>query len=196
MPGRFRRFIYGEPGWSDYLFRTPPKQPDARAVYLGGAGLITAFRGGQTIWGLPPSAYVFQALGDVFITFWGAMWIIVGLVVFVVSLTGHKHPDWDRLSAFAMLMLWWVWGLLYLISVPLDPTGDRWATDLTIGFGLIITGFVLAAGVVQGLRKTHEIFLRETAQHRVAELEQDFLTIAAENERLQLENATLRGRTT
>ena len=61
---------------------------------------------------------------------------------------------------------------------------------------LCIVDCMTSAIQVQGLRKTHEIFLRETAQHRVAELVQDFLTIAAENERLQLENATLRGRTT
>lgn len=186
--GNIRRFIFGQPGWSDYLFRQPPGIPDARMVYLGGAGIITAFRGIQTIWGTAPVGYMWGVLGNTFITFWGWTWIVVGVTVVGVSLTGHRHPDWDRLSAFAMLMLWWVWGFIYLGSAIFDPTGDRRALDFSLAIGLIFTGVVLSAGVIQGLRKTHEIWLRQQAEARIRQLESAILLIAEENNTLRSEN--------
>jgi hypothetical protein len=184
--GRVKTFLFGQPGWSDYLFRTPPAQPDARTVYLAGAGLITALQGGSYLWGVPPGAYLFSILGSIFITFWGWMWIFIGLSAVGVALTGHRHPDWDRLAAFAVMMLWWVWGFIYLLSAIIAADTDRQTTDLLIGLRLILTGLVLSAGVVQGLRKTHEIWLRERAESRVRELEATVLAFAAENESLRL----------
>ncbi len=184
--GRVRRFLLGQPGWSDYLFRTPPDQPDARTVYLAGAGLITGLQGAGYIWGIPPGAYLFTLLGPVFIVFWGWVWIAVGIAAAVVAFTGHRHPDWDRLAAFAVMMLWWIWGFIYLFSALLASDDGRQNTDLLIGLRFILTGIVLSAGVVQGLRKTHEIWLRERAEERVRELEKTVLDFAAENESLRL----------
>lgn len=182
---RFREFVFGEPGWSDYLFRKPPKQPDARTVYLGGVGLITALRGAQTLWGQPPAAYLFTALGNVFVAFWGWVWLLIGVATFVVSLSGHKHPDWDRLAAFTIMSLWFTWGAIYLVSSFLAPDDDRRTTDLIAGLVLIGTGIVLAAGVVQGLRKSQEIWLRQRTEETVRELGQGLLKMAKENEELR-----------
>jgi hypothetical protein len=185
--GRIKNFIFGEPGWSNYLFRSPPDQPDARTVYLAGVGLTTALQGSSYVWGIGPTAWLFLELGPIFIMFWGWIWMIVGLTAVGVAFTGHRHPDWDRLAAFAVMMLWWVWGLIYLFSALFAPDDDRQTADLLIGLRLILTGLVLSAGVVQGLRKTHEIWLRERAEDRVRELEQGLLMMAAENEALRLQ---------
>jgi hypothetical protein len=190
--GRIRRFIFGQPGWSDYLFQIPPKQPDARAVYLAGTGLITAIRGAQTVWGQPPQAWLFVELGSVFVLFWGWVWIAVGVITLLVAATGHRHPDWDRLSAFSMLMLWFVWGLIYLVSAWLAPTSDRRLIDLYAGLGLIFTGIILSAGVIQGLRKTHEIYLREQSEKARRDLEVTLIEVTKENERLRLDCEHLR----
>jgi uncharacterized membrane protein HdeD (DUF308 family) len=157
-------------------------------VYLGGAGVITAFRGIQVIWGTPPTGYIFFILGDFFVTFWGWTWIVVGTLVVITSLTGHRHPDWDRLAAFSMLMLWWVWGFIYLASAIFDPIGDRRALDISLAIGLIFTGIVLSAGVIQGLRKTHEIWIRQQAEARIVELEDAILKITEENQLLRGEH--------
>lgn len=185
--GRIKRFFLGQPGWSDYLFRAPPRQPDARAVYLAGASLVTALQGGGFIWGIPPSAWLFLVLGETFVIIWGWIWMIIGVLGLGVAFTGHKHPDWDRLAAFAVMMLWWVWGFIYLFSALLAPDAERRTTDLIIGLRYILTGIVLSAGVIQGLRKTHEIWLRERAEDRVRELEKTVLDFAAENARLRLQ---------
>lgn len=190
--GRIRRFVFGQPGWSDYLFQAPPRHPDARAVYLGGAGIITALRGGQIIWGNPPQAWVFLELGPVFVDFWGVIWIVVGVAALLVAATGHRHPDWDRLSAFGMLMLWFVWGTLYLLSSALAPDSERRLQDLYLGLGLIGTGIILSAGVIQGIRKTQEIFLRKASEARRSELEVALVRLTEENERLRLDCDKLR----
>lgn len=155
-------------------------------MYLAGAGLITALQGATYIWGVPPAAYVFVQLGPVFLTIWGVVWFLVGLSATTVAFTGHRHPDWDRLAAFAVMMLWWISGFLYLLSAVLASDSGRQGSDLLIGLRFILTGIVLSAGVVQGLRKTHEIWLRQRAEERVRELEGTVLEIAAENASLRL----------
>lgn len=187
MLHKIRRFILGQPGWAEYLFPPPPRMPDARSVYLGGVGVITMLRGIYNIWGPIPTGWLFQDLGYGFIAFWGGVWMTVGACGIAVAATGHRHAEWDRLAAFALLALWWGWGLIYIISGLFSPDPDRRWLDVLIGVIFIFTGIVLSAGIVQGLRKTHEIFLREQVQKRVAELESAILVIAEENERLRLQ---------
>ena len=166
------------------VFRSPPDHPDARDVYLGGCGLITAFRGIYYLT-TPPNAALFDLAGPVFNSVWAWFWLLGGLFVFGVACTGHKWEELDRYGAFALLMLWWLWGLLYLISATLD-SGQRTA-DLVAGLLAMITGLVLTAGVITGIRKTQEIRLRQVAVGRIRELERIARDLTAENERLRLD---------
>lgn len=187
MASRIVRFLTGEPNWADYLFRAPPRQPDARMVYIGGCGIITMIRGLFYIFGDPPTAALFENLGRGFVLFWSIMWVATGVAVIVVAGTGHRWPHADRFAAFIMLMLWWVWGALFLLSGLLFAGEGRAARDIYSGLGLLVTGVVIAAGVIQGLRKTQEIQLREIAVRRIRELEEALVKIAAENEALRKE---------
>ena len=184
-----RQFVAGSPGWSDYLFQAPPKRPDARMVFLGGAGAITALRGALTVFGpIPPQAYLFTVLGDVFVGFWGVAWMIVGLGCVTIAALGHRYPEWDRFSAFLLMTMWWLWGAIYLVSAiwPTSPDNRRLA-DLLNGGVLVITGAVLSSGVVLYLRKTQEIQLRSIALSRIRQLEADLRDLTTAKTHLELE---------
>lgn len=185
MVGRFTRWLVGNQDWSEYVFRTPPKHPDARDIYLGGCGLITMVRGLFYLYGTPPQAALFTALGDGFVVAWSWIWIWVGIAVLAVTFTKHKWPEADRLAAFAVMMVWWVWGFIYLISGMLFYDSGRSVTDLLNALILFITGVVLSAGVIQGVRKTQEIALREVAVKRIRQMELEQAELIGENERLR-----------
>lgn len=185
MAPRFLRFLAGEPNWSDFLFRTPPHQPDARMVYIGGCGLITLTRGLYYLFGTRPDAAMFTALGQGFVVFWSIIWTLTGASVMVIAGTGHRWPSADRFAAFAMLMLWWAWGVLFLVSGVFFFDSGRRGQDIFAGLLLLFTGVIIAAGVIQGLRKTHEIQLREIAVKRIRELEEAVLTLSGENQALR-----------
>lgn len=170
--------------WRDLFFRSPPKHPDARDVYLFGIGTITAFRGINTLTGPPPTGQLFIALGPTFVAIWGWFWILVGGGAALISATGHRWPEVDRAAGFAVMMIWWMWGLLYLLSAALWTDQFR-IFDVLNGCVLILTGVAMSAGVVLGIRKTQEIGLRGIATQRIRELEQVLDELAAENERLR-----------
>lgn len=183
-----KQFVSGQPGWSDYLFRSPPQHPDARMVFLGGAGIITALRGALVAFGPQPVGYLFDVLGHGFVLFWGVAWILVGFICLITAATGHRYPDWDRIAAFLLMTMWWLWGAVYIVSAfwP-GATGDRRGADLLLGGVFVLTGSVLSAGVILSLRKTQEIQLRQIAVNRIRQLEDDMRTLAAENALLQHE---------
>lgn len=165
------------------IFRSPPKHPDARDVYLGGCGIITMVRGLYFL-REDPQAALFELTGQIFIQTWAWIWVFIGLFVVSVAFTGHKWPELDRYAAFALMMVWWVWGLMYLVSVTLDS--DRRLADAYTGVIAVITGLVLTAGVIVTIRKTQEIELRQIAVRRIRELETIAKTLVGENERLRL----------
>ena len=168
---------------SNLFFRTPPRHPDARDVYLGGCGLITSIRG---LFYLveDPQAALFTIAGQAFILTWAWIWVLGGLFVLGVAFTGHKWPELDRYAAFSLMMIWWVWGFMYLVSVTID-SGRRLA-DAYAGGISVITGLVLTAGVIVSIRKTQEIELRQIAVGRIRELEVQARELAEDNERLRL----------
>jgi MFS family permease len=185
---KLKQFVSGQPGWSDYMFRAPPKQPDARMVFLGGSGLITGLRGALAVWGPAPNGYLFDVLGRGFVVFWGSAWLLVGIICMAVAATGHRYPEWDRVAAFLLMTMWWLWGVIYLVSAIWPDSQDgRRGTDLLLGGVFIVTGSVLSAGVILSLRKTQEIQLREVAVSRIRQLEDDMVALAGENARLQHE---------
>lgn len=165
------------------LFRSPPHHPDARDVYLGGCGAITFVRGLLYLVNDPQGA-VFRQIGDIFIDTWAWIWVAGGLFVIGVSITGHRWPEVDRYAAFLLMMIWWVWGGLYLLSATIDS--DRRAADLYAGLTLMLTGLVLSAGVILSIRKTQEISLRQIAVGRIRELEAINEALVMENERLRI----------
>lgn len=185
---RIRKVVYGTPNWSEYVFRTPPRKPDARMMFLGGTGLITATRGALVVFAVSPQAFVFEVLGPAFVNFWGITWMAVGAICVGIAATGHRHPEWDRLAAFLLMVLWWTWGVLYLIS-PLWPETppDRVKTDLLAGSTLVLTGLVLSSGVILSIRKTQEIQLRVIAVNRIRQLEDDLREVVSANEVLRTE---------
>lgn len=188
MSGRISRFINGESGWTDLIFRTPPNHPDARDIYLGGAGILTGVRGIFYLEGTPPQAELFKLLGPIFTITWSWIWVVAGFAVAGVTFTKHRWPEWDRMAGFALMMIWWVWGFLYLASGLFfgdDP--DRRAVDLLQGLVLILTGIVLTAGVVVGIRKTQEMHLRLLAQEENSRLKLALAEITGENQRLRKE---------
>jgi len=165
------------------LFRTPPHHPDARDVYLGGCGAITFIRGLLYLVNDPAGA-VFAQAGTLFISVWAWVWVVGGAFIVVVSFTRHKWVELDRYAAFLLMMIWWIWGGLYLLSATIDS--ERRAADLYTGMTLVLTGIVLSAGVILGIRKTQEIELRQVAVRRIRELEADNAALAEENERLRI----------
>lgn len=197
MTGWFKRNVLGDGdqggGWSDLFFRVPPKHPDSRDIFLGGAGLITAVRGVLYLFGAAPQAELFKILGPLFTTIWSVAWIVVGGGAFIVACTGHRWVEVDRLAGFGLMMIWWLFGLMFVFSIFFESDRDRLVLDLTQGFILIITGMVLAAGVVQGIRKTQEINLRKLAVERIRSLERDLAEITSENQRLRREAGEHRG---
>jgi hypothetical protein len=154
-------------------------------IYIGGCGIITMIRGFFYLYGNTPDAALFQALGRGFVMFWSIVWVLVGALVVGVAATGHRWPGTDRIAAYAMLMLWWVWGGLFLISGVFFFDSDRRSQDIFAGLTLLFTGLVITAGVIQGLRKTREIQLREVAVARIRELEEAVVRLSAENEVLR-----------
>lgn len=174
------------------VFRTPPNHPDARDIYLGGCGAITFIRGLLYLVN-DPQAAVFSTLGSLFIDVWAYIWVFGGLFVFVVAFTRHKWPEIDRYAAFLLMMIWWIWGGLYLLSATLDS--GRRSADLFAGLALVLTGLVLSAGVILGIRKTQELQLRQVAVSRIRELERDAKALARENEQLRLEMGKMQGGT-
>lgn len=179
-------FLFGEESILDVIFRKPPKKPDARMFFLGGCGLITMIRGFYLFFGRPPQAEIFDQLGPWFINFWGCVWVFLGFAVMLVAGSGHWRSELDRAAAFLMLGLWWVWGLLYLISACIpgnpDPTADLLQACL-----LAVTGTVLTAGIIQGIRKTQEIRLKELAVAQIQQITAEALIISRENARLRAE---------
>lgn len=169
---------------TNIIFRTPPRHPDARDVYLGGCGIITMVRGLYYL-REDPAAALFELAGQIFIQTWAWIWVAVGIFVLLVAFTGHRWPELDRYAAFALMMVWWVWGLMYLVSVTVD-SGHR-LSDAYAGAIAVITGLVLTAGVIVAIRKTQEIELRQVAVGRIRELEAIAEALAEENERLRLE---------
>lgn len=170
--------------WNDLFFRTPPRHPDARDIYLSGIGIITLLRGVNTLNGAMPTGQMFVALGPVFVTVWSWIWILVGSGAIAVAITGHRWPEVDRLAGFAVMMVWWMWGLLYLLSALFWSDQFR-SFDVFNGVVLIMTGVVMSAGVVLGIRKTQEMGLRQIATRRIRELEGVLNDLSAENERLR-----------
>lgn len=170
----------------DLIFRVPPKHPDARDIYLGGIGLLTAFRGLQYIFGTPPTAAMFVKLGPIFTSAWSWIWVVCGIGVVAVACTGHRWPEVDRLAGFGLMMIWWMWAGIYALSGIFFP-GERRAGDLLIAVGLFMTGIVMSAGVIQGIRKTQELALRKIAMDQIRGLEQALAEITSENQRLRRE---------
>lgn len=168
----------------DLFFRVPPRHPDARDIYLFGIGFITAMRGLNTLYGPQPSARLFIELGPTFVIIWSYIWMAVGTVACCIAFTRHKWPEVDRAAGFAVMMVWWVWGLLYLASAMFWTDAFR-AFDLFNGLVLIFTGMVMSAGVILGIRKTQEIELRRLTTIRVHELETTLEDVAGENARLR-----------
>lgn len=169
---------------TNVIFRAPPKHPDARDVYLGGCGIITTVRGLYYL-REDPQAALFELAGQIFIQTWAWIWVAIGMFVVGVAFTGHKWPELDRYAAFALMMVWWVWGLMFIVSATVDS--DRRLADAYSGAISLITGLVLTAGVIVAIRKTQEIELRQVAVGRIRELETIAKTLAEENERLRLE---------
>jgi hypothetical protein len=165
------------------IFRSPPHHPDARDVYLGGCGVITFVRGLLYLVNAPQGA-VFHQVGELFIDVWSWIWVIGGAFTVLVACTGHKWPELDRYAAFLLMMIWWVWGGLYLLSATIDS--DRRSADFYSGLTLIFTGIVLSAGVILAIRKTQEISLRMVAVGRIRELEAINEALVEENERLRI----------
>lgn len=165
------------------VFRSPPHHPDARDVYLGGCGVITFVRGLLYLVNAPQGA-VFHQIGELFIDVWSWIWVGGGIFTVFVAFTGHKWPELDRFAAFLLMMIWWVWGGLYLLSATIDS--DRRTTDLYAGLTLVFTGIVLSAGVILAIRKTQEIMLRQVAVQRIRELEEINGALVEENERLRI----------
>lgn len=153
-------------------------------VYIGGCGVITLLRGFFYLFGTRPDAALFEALGDGFVLFWSVVWVVVGAAVVVIAGTGHRWPEADRVAAFLMLMLWWVWGLLFLISGIFFESARK-GNNIFSGLTLLFTGLVISAGVIQGLRKTHEIQLRQVAVERIRTLEEAVLRQSAEIQALR-----------
>lgn len=170
--------------WHDLFFQVPPRHPDARDIYLFGIGLITALRGINTLTGPLPTAQIFTELGQSFITIWSWIWIMVGAGAAAVTFTKHRWAEVDRAAGFAVMMVWWTWGLLYLLSALFWTDSFR-AFDVFNGVVLIFTGMVMAAGVVLGIRKTQEIGLRKLATDRAQKMEELLNVLTAENERLR-----------
>lgn len=184
MKKQILKYVIGEDTVLDKIFKQPPKKPDSRMFFLGGCGLITMVRGAYTLFGRPPQAEVFIILGPWFIVFWSWIWMFVGFTVMLVAGSGHWKPDLDRAAAFLLMSIWWVWSLLYLLSAALPQNPERWA-DLLNSVILAATGLVLTAGIIQGIRKTQEIRLKELAIAQLKQLEAEVIIIAAENRRLR-----------
>lgn len=171
-------------GWTRLVFRSPPRHPDSRDVYLGGCGLITLLRGILFL-RADPQGGIFEAAGSVFTDIWSWVWVLGGLFVIGVACTGHHWEELDRYAAFSLMMIWWVWAALYLISAGISH--ERQVADLATAVLSIVTGLVLTAGVIMGIRKTQEIHLRQIATGRIRELEEQYKELVAENERLRLD---------
>lgn len=188
MSGRVARFINGDNSWADLFFRTPPKHPDARDVYLGGAGILTGMRGIFYLAGTPPMGEMFIRLGPIFTVTWSWVWVIAGFSVAAVVFTKHRWPEWDRAAGFLLMMIWWVWGFLYLASgIFFGDDPDRRSVDLLNGLVLVLTGIVLSAGVILGIRKTQELQLRLLTQEENTRLSLALAEITGENQRLRKE---------
>lgn len=168
----------------DLFFQSPPRHPDARDIYLFGIGVITSFRGVNSLTGPAPTARMFVELGSTFLTVWSWIWIVVGAGASAIACTGHRWPEVDRAAGFAVMMVWWMWGLLYMLSAVFWSEQFR-AFDIVNGLVLILTGIVMSAGVILGIRKTQEMGLRKIATRRLREMEQTLNSLAAENERLR-----------
>lgn len=178
--------------WSDLFFRVPPQHPDARDIYLFGIGIITTLRGVNTLTGPAPTARMFIELGPAFLIVWGWIWILVGASASAVACTKHRWPEVDRSAGFAVMMVWWMWGLLYLMSAMFWTDTFR-LFDVLTGVVLIFTGMVMSAGVIMGIRKTQEIELRAVTVRRVRELEELLDVMTGENERLRKDCEKARG---
>ncbi len=195
MANRITRFFIGdEGGWADLFFRVPPKHPDARDIFLGGAGLITGVRGALYLVSQPPQGELFKILGPVFVGVWSWIWIIGGFGVLAVAVTGHRWPEVDRVAGFGLMMIWWIWGGIYLLSGIFWSVGDRRDIDLVQGAFLVLTGIVLSAGVIQGIRKTQEIQLRKLAMQRLREQDRNLAILIGENDKLREEKTELEAR--
>lgn len=181
---KVREFLFGEESILDIIFKVPPKKPDSRMYFLGGCGLITIFRGAYILFGRPPVAEIFDALGSWFIYFWAWVWIFVGIAVMIVAGTGHWRAELDRAAAFFLMGIWWMWAALYFISAVLPHNEDRLA-DFLNGCVLGVTGIVLSAGIIQGIRKTQEIRLKQLAMEELRLLNLQTLVIVEENRRMR-----------
>lgn len=179
-------YIYGEYSILDMIFRMPPKKPDSRMYFLGGCGLITITRGLYIVFGRPPEAEIFTELGSWFVNFWACIWIFVGLSVMIVAGTGHWKAELDRSAAFLLMAIWWLWAVLYLISACLPANTDRLADFLQAGI-LAVTGLVLTAGIIQGIRKTQALKMQELTLAELQLLQRQTLEVVNENKRMRQE---------
>jgi hypothetical protein len=183
-------YIYGEFSILDMMFKMPPRKPDSRMYFLGGCGLITLVRGLNIIFGNRPEAEVFGFLGPWFITFWGSIWIFIGISVMAVAGTGHWKAELDRSAAFLLMAVWWIWALLYLISSILPGSVDR-LTDLLTALILAVTGLVLSAGIIQGIRKTQALKMQALTLAELHLLQAQTLEVVNENKRMRKQLADL-----
>lgn len=157
------------------IFKVPPRKPDARMFFMGGAGLITALRGVLFIWGRPLQASVFQVTPEWFILFWGLAWIFTGLAAMIVAATGHWKRELDYSAAFLLMALWLVWGVLYIVSGFIAvfnnlPNADA---DFYQALSSVVTGLVLAAGIVTSIRKTQAMTTLELALDTIHQLRKE-----------------------
>ena len=169
------------------------KGMDIGSVFLGASGIVTASRGLVYLTSSAPSAAAFDYLGPVFVTTWSWAWLLVGLGVTIVAITGYRWPRADRAAAFALLTLWWTWALLYFASALSGDSG-RALADLLSGVILSVTGVALTAGVILGLRQAQEKRLREVASRKIAELDEDVDKLIALNAELSSRNDDLAAR--
>lgn len=169
----------------DRIFRTPPDKPDTRMIFIGGCGIITFFRGLNILFGNQPQAELFNILGEFFVLFWGGTWTLVGLFVLIVAISGHRFPRLDLAAAYLLLCIWWLWALIYLLSAIFTDV-DRIAGFLA-AFILLITGFVLTAGIMMNIRKTQLLALNAALKDQVETLNADLARVADRSKELRKE---------
>ena len=165
------------------VFKTPPRKPDARMFFIGGAGLISLIRGVNNLWGNPPVGALFDKLGNFFTVFWSIMWVLIGLFTVIVAMLGHKVPALDLAVAYLLLFLWWLWAFIYFVSA-LFLRGD-FLQDIIATFILSITGTVLTAGVILSIRKTQLLTLNEAMRAQLEGAKADLETLALQCKQLR-----------